>query len=161
MRSADLQNTPFTLPLVLSGLLCGWVAYVAWRRRAVPGAAPAAVLLAALSGWALLNLLEKSLVDHHLRRAVAAFLYVFIVTVPGAWFVFAARFARQGPWLPRWLIGLLFLEPMLIAALAFTNPYHGFIHAHTEMRMEDDYAVMAITHGPFFYLNAAYTYLVF
>jgi PAS domain S-box-containing protein len=161
MGSADWQNTPFTLPLLLSGLLCGWVAYVAWRRRAVPGAAPAALLLAALAGWALVNLVEKSLVHHHLRQAVADFVYVFIVTVPGAWLVFAARFARQDRWLPRRLVRLLFLEPVLIVALAFTNPFHGLIHAATEMRLDGQYAVMAITHGPFFYVNAAYTYLVF
>jgi PAS domain S-box-containing protein len=160
MSSADWQNTPFTLPLVLSGLLCGWVAYVAWRRRAVPGAAPLALLLAALAAWALVNLVEKSLVHHDLRRAVAAFVYVFIVTVPGAWLVFAARFARRDGWLPRRLVRLLFLEPVLIVALTFTNSYHGLIHAATEMRPGSPYAVMVITHGPFFYVNAAYTYLV-
>src|SRR3954452_24278628 len=107
MSLADWQNTPFTLPLLLSGLLCGWVAYAAWRRRAVPGAAPVALLLAALAGWALVNLVEKSLVPHAPRRAVAVFVYVFIVTVPGAWFVFAARFARQDGWLSRRLLPLL------------------------------------------------------
>jgi PAS domain S-box-containing protein len=160
MSSADWQNTPFTLPLLLSGLLCGWVAYVAWRRRAVPGAAPLALLLAALAAWALVNLVEKSLVHHDLRRAVAALVYVFIVTVPGAWLVFAARFARRDCWLPRRLVRLLFLEPVLIVALTFTNPYHGLIHAATEMRPASPYAVMVITHGPFFYVNAVYTYLV-
>ena len=91
MKVADWQHTPLTFPLLLSGLLCGWVAYVAWRRRAVPGAAPFAVLTAALAGWALVNLVEKSLVNHELRRAVTPVLYLFIVTVPGAWLVFAAR----------------------------------------------------------------------
>src|SRR5262245_51763814 len=157
MSSADWQNTSFTLPLLLSGLLCGWVAYVAWRRRAVSGAAPLALLLAALAAWALVTLVEKSLVHHALRRVVAAFVYVFIVTVPGAWLVFAARFARRDSWLPRRLVRLLFLEPVLIVALAFTNPYHGLIHAATEMRPDGPYAVMVITHGPFFYVNAAYT----
>jgi PAS domain S-box-containing protein len=161
MMSDDWQNTPFTFPLLLSGLLCGWVAYVAWRRRAVPGAAPFAVLTAALAGWALVNLVEKSLVDYDLRRAVAVFVYVFIVTVPGAWLVFAARFSRQDRWLPPRLIPLLFVEPLLILALAFTNPFHGLIHAATEMKTDGPYAVMTITHGPFFYVNAAYTYLLF
>jgi PAS domain S-box-containing protein len=161
MRSADWQNTPLTFPLLLSGLLCGWVAYVGWRRRAVPGAVPFVVLMAALAGWALVNLVEKSLVNHDLRRAASAFVYLFIVTVPGAWLVFAARFSNQDRWLPRRLIPLLFLDPALTLALAFTNPYHCLIHAATEMKTDGPYAVMAITHGPFFYVNTAYTYLVF
>jgi PAS domain S-box-containing protein len=119
------------------------------------------VLTAALAGWALVNLVEKSLVHHDLRRAVSIFLYVFIVTVPGAWLVFAALFARQDRRLPRRLVPLLFLEPMLILALAFTNPYHGLIYAATEMKMDGPHAVMAITHGPFFFVHAAYSYLLF
>src|SRR5271155_4278408 len=113
MRSDDWQSTPFILPLLLSGLLCGWVAYVAWRRKAVPGAGPFAVLMAALSGWALVNLVEKSLVNYDLRRYVALSVHLFIAIVPGAWLVFAARFARQDRWLPRRLVPLLFVEPAL------------------------------------------------
>jgi signal transduction histidine kinase/ActR/RegA family two-component response regulator len=161
MSSADWQNTPFTLPLLLSGLLCGWVAYVAWRRRAVPGAAQFAVLMAALSGWALINLVEKSLVHYELRRAVSSVLYIFIVSVPGAWLVFAVRFAGQNRWLPPRLVPLLFLEPLLILALVFTNPFHGLIHAATEMKTDGTYAVMVIRHGPFFYVNAAYNWVLF
>jgi two-component system CheB/CheR fusion protein len=158
---ADWQNTPFTLPLLLSGLLCGWVAYVSWRRRAVPGAAPFAVLMAALSGWDFVNLVEKSLINHELRRAVAPVLYLFIVTVPAAWLVFAARFAGQDRWLPRRLVPLLFLEPLLILTLVFTNPLHGLIYADTRMEVDGPYAIMVITHGLFFYVNAAYNWMLF
>jgi signal transduction histidine kinase len=161
MNSDDWQSTPFILPLLLSGLLCGWVAYVAWRRRAVPGAGPFVVLMAALSGWALVNLVEKSLVNYDLRRAVSLLVYIFIVTVPGAWLVFAARFAREEKWLPRRLVPLLFVEPALVLALAFTNPYHGLVHAHTEMVRDGPYVHMAITHGPVFYVNAGYNYVLF
>jgi two-component system CheB/CheR fusion protein len=161
MSWANWQNTPFTLPLSLSGLLCAWVAYVAWRRRAVPGAIHFAVLIAALAGWALINLVEKSLVNHELRRAVTPILYIFIVTVPGAWLVFAARFASRDRWLPPRLVPLLLVEPLVILALVFTNSSHGLIHAATEMKTDGPYAVMIISHGPFFYVNAAYTWALF
>jgi two-component system CheB/CheR fusion protein len=161
MSSADWQNTPFTLPLLLSALLCGWVAYVGWRRRAVPGAGYFAVLMAALGGWAFINLVEKSLVNQEFRRALLPVLYLFIVTVPGAWLVFAARFAGQDRWLPPHLVPLLFLEPLLILALACTNPSHGLIHAATEMQTDGPYAVLVITHGPFFYVNVAYNWMLF
>jgi PAS domain S-box-containing protein len=161
MRSADWQNTPFTLPLLLIGLLCGWAAYVGWRRRAVPGAGAFAVLMAALAGWTLVNLVEKSLVNHDLRRAVSALVYVFIVTVPAAWLVFAARFSRQHRGLPRRLVPLLFVEPLLVLGLVFTNPFHGLFRTATAMKTDGPFAVMVITQGPFFFVNAAYTYLLF
>jgi PAS domain S-box-containing protein len=161
MRLADWQNTPFTVPLLLIGLLCGWSAYAGWRRRAFPGAAPFALLMAAMAGWALINLVEKSLVNYDLRQAVSTFVYVFIVTVPGAWLVFAARFSRHERWLSRPVLGLLFVEPVLVLGLVFTNPFHGLFRAATEMRADGPYVVMVITQGPLFYVNAAYTYLLF
>jgi signal transduction histidine kinase len=161
MTTADWQSTPFTLPLLASGLLCGWVAYVGWCRREVPGAVPFVVLMAALAGWALVNLVEKSLVNYELRRAIALFDYVFIVPLPGAWLVFAARFSRLDRWLTRRLVPLLYIEPVLILLLALTNSYHGLIHAATRMRTDGPFAVMAITHGPVFYVSAAYSYLLF
>jgi signal transduction histidine kinase len=161
MTMADWQNTPFTFPLLASSLLCGWVAYVGWRRRAVPGAVPFAVLMSALAGWALVNLVEKSLVNYDLRRSIALFDYVFIVVIPGAWLVFAARFARLDRWLSGRVLFLLYVEPVGILVLAATNTYHGLIHAATEMSKDGPYAVMAITHGPFFYVNAVYTYSFF
>jgi signal transduction histidine kinase/CheY-like chemotaxis protein len=117
--------------------------------------------MAALAGWALLNLVEKSLVNHELRHAVTPILYLFIVTVPGAWLVFAARFASQDRWMPPRLVPLLLLEPLLIMALVFTNSSHGLIHAATEMNTDGPYAVMIITQGPFFYVNAAYNWVLF
>jgi PAS domain S-box-containing protein len=161
MRLADWQSTPFTVPLLVSGLLCLQMALVAWRRRPVPGATPLALLMAALAGWSFVNLVEKSLTDYDLRRFLATCDYLFIVTVPAAWLVFAARFARQDRWLLPALLPLLFVEPVLIVALALTNPYHGLIHRATAMRAEGPYAVMVIDHGPFFYVSAVYNYVLF
>jgi PAS domain S-box-containing protein len=161
MTPDDWQNTPFTVPLLLSGLLCGWAAYVGWRRRAFPGAGPFALLMAALAGWALVNLVEKSLVNHDLRRAVSAFVYVFIVTAPAAWLVFAARFSRQDRWLTGRVFALLAVEPALVLALVFTNASHGLFRTATAMRTDGPYAVMVISQGPLFFVNAAYTYALF
>jgi len=161
MTLSDWQSTPFIFPLLLSGLLCGWMAYFGWRRRAVPGAAPLALLMAALAGWALVNLVEKSLVRYEPRRALAAIDYIFVVTVPGTWLVFAARFAGQDRWLTRRWISLLFIEPVLILVLTFSSAYHGLIYAATWMDNDGPYAIMTIRYGPLFFVNATYTYLLF
>src|SRR5262249_52246898 len=107
------------------------------------------------------NLVEKSLVNYDLRLALSIFVHVFIVTVPGAWLVFAARFSRQDTWLPRRLVPLLFVVPLLTLALAFTNSYHHLFYAHTEMAKDGPYTYMAITHGPFFFVYTAYDYVLF
>jgi signal transduction histidine kinase/ActR/RegA family two-component response regulator len=161
MSSAHWQNTPFTIPLLFIGLLCAWLAFVTWRRRAVPGAPWFAMLMAALAGWTLVNALEKSLVAYEPRRLVSTFVYLFIVTVPAAWLAFAFRFSRQERWLPRRVVPLLFLEPVLVMVLVLTDHWHGLFRASTEMARPGPYAVMVIRHGPLFWVHAAYTYLVF
>src|SRR5262249_2565681 len=161
MKSADWQNTPFTIPLLLIGLLCLWVAYVAWRRRSVPEAVPFAILMTGIAGWTLLSLVEKSLVPHELRRLVSTLVYVFIVLTPGAWFAFAVRFARRDRWFPRRAGGLLFVEPVLALGLAFTDHYHGLFRAATAMRLAGPYAVLVVRYGPLFWIHAVYSYVLF
>jgi signal transduction histidine kinase/CheY-like chemotaxis protein len=161
MTSADWQDTPFIIPLLLIGLICAWVAFVGWRRRTVPGAVPFTVLMAALAGWSLVNLVEKSLVHYELRCAVSTLVYVFIVTVPGAWLVFAVRFARQDRWLPPRAVWLVLIEPILILVLAFTDPWHGLVRTRMELRTDGPFVFMHITHGPFFWVNAIYNWVVF
>jgi signal transduction histidine kinase len=117
--------------------------------------------MAALSCWALLNLVEKSLVNYEWRRFLALFLHVFIVVIPTGWLVFAARYAGRDGWLTHPMWAVLCIEPVLTLVLVATNGFHGLIHAATEMRDDGPFAVMAITHGRFFYVAAAYSYLLF
>jgi two-component system CheB/CheR fusion protein len=161
MSLDNWQSTPFTLPFLLIGLLCAWTAYAGWRRRSVPEAGPFAVLMAAIAGWTLLNLVEKSLVDHELRFFVSTLVYGFIVVTPAAWLVYALVFSRQDRRCSRRTILLLFIEPVIVLALAFTDSHHGLLRAATHMRVDGDYAVMVVAYGPLFWLHVAYTYSLF
>jgi PAS domain S-box-containing protein len=171
MSTADWQNTPFTIPLLFTGFLCAWLAFAAWRRRSVPGAPFFALLMAAIAGWTLANLVEKSLVAYEPRRAVSTFVYLFIVIVPAAWLAFAVRISRLEHRLPEWAVpfsprsrvGLLwpFVEPLLVLLLVFTDHWHGLFRSATEMTTRGPYAVLVIRHGPFFWVHVAYTYLLF
>ena len=161
MTLADWQNTPFTIPCLLTGLFCAWVAYVAWRRRSVPEAVPFAVLLAAIAGWTLLGLVEKSLVRYEFTRFVSTLVYVFIVTTPAAWLAFAVCFARLDRGWVRRALPLLVVEPVLVLALAFTDTHHGLFRTATEMHTDGPYALMSVTYGPLFWVHVVYTYTLF
>jgi signal transduction histidine kinase/ActR/RegA family two-component response regulator len=161
MTLTDWQISPFTIPCLLTGLCCAWVAYVAWRRRSVPEATPFAVLLAAIAGWTLLSVVEKSLVRFEFRWFVSTLVYVFIVITPAAWLTFAVRFARlDRGWVQR-ALPLLFVEPVLVLALAFTDTFHGLFRVGGTMRTDGPYVVMRVTYGPLFWVNVAYTYTLF
>jgi signal transduction histidine kinase len=155
------QNTPFTIPLVLIGLLCAWVAYASWRRRSVPEAVPFAVLMAAIAGWTLLNLVEKSLTVREPRLIVSRLVYVFILTTPAAWLTFAVSFARWQRWPPRRMLPWLLLEPLLVLVLVWTTPYHNLFRTPSELKKAGDFWVIDFTYGPLFWVHTFYTYLLF
>lgn len=161
MFAGAWQYTPLTVPLLLTGLLCAWVAYVAWRRQSVPESFPFAVLMAAIAGWTLLSVVEKSLVALGPRRAVSTWVYVFIVTTPGAWLAFTVRFARLDRGWVRKALPLLFVEPLLVLGLAFTDTHHGWFRVETAMQTDCPVAIMAVRYGPLFWAHAVYTYTVF
>ncbi|MFO0947142.1 MAG: histidine kinase N-terminal 7TM domain-containing protein [Planctomycetota bacterium] len=161
MNLPRMQATPFTVPFLVIGVLMAWLTYVSWRRRCFPGALSFTFLLAAISGWTLINGIEKSLVDHEWRRGVSTFLYLFIVTTPAAWFVFAVRYSRRDGWLNRRTAWLLFLEPLAVLLLAFTDSLHGLFRANTRMTDDGGMAVMLVEYGPLFWIHVVYSYSLF
>src|SRR5262249_17568270 len=64
---------------------------------------------------------------------------------------------------PRSRLGLVwpFVEPLLVLLLVFTDHWHGLFRSATEMGRSGPYAIMIIHHGPFFWVNAVYQYLLF
>lgn len=161
MGLPHMQATPYAIPFLVIGLLMAWLGYVAWRRRCFPGAVPFVFLLGGIAGWTLVNVLEKSLVDHAWRWRVSTFLYFFIVLTPAAWFVFAVRYSRRDRWLTKRTGWLLLLEPAAVLALAVTDGRHGLFRATTRMADVDGLAVMHVTYGPLFWIHVVYSYSLF
>ncbi len=159
--SADWQYTPLTVLFLLTGLLCGYVAYVAWRRRAVPGAVPFAVLMTGIAGWTLFDAVEKAAANYQLRYFFSTLTYLFLVLTPNAWFAFAVRFSRRDRWLTPRLVALLFIHPIVVTTLALTDHWHGLLRAHTEIIPTADGVGMRIEYGSLFWFHTAYTYTLF
>jgi len=54
------QYTPYSGTLIVTAVISAVVAFIAWRRRATPGGTPLALLMLAVTEWALVSGLEAA-----------------------------------------------------------------------------------------------------
>ena len=156
----DWQQTPYTIPLFLSGGLSLGLAYYSWRRREAPGAAAIAALMLAVSVWALAYALEMSSPGLGAKNAWAGIEYVGIVTVPTMWLVFCARYTGRDSWLTQGGKLLLLIEPLATVLLLWTNEAHHLMRSSVELHMYESFSVVAISYGPWFWIHTAYSYVM-
>ena len=135
------------------------IAYYAWKRRLVPGAAGLAVLMLAAAGYAVPYIFELNSPD------LAAALFWMAVSIPGAsllgpvWFIFAAHYTGQKKVFTARRILLLFAIPILACLAAWTNFLHGLYGADFQFNPAAQWPVLKFRFGPVYWVNFGYAYL--
>ena len=86
----QFQSTSYILPLVISSVITGFVAFYVWDRRATVSGATALVLLALASAeWSLGYALEIAGADLLTKIFWGKSQYIGIAAVPLLWIIFA------------------------------------------------------------------------
>ncbi|MCL4394898.1 MAG: histidine kinase, partial [Chloroflexi bacterium] len=153
-----LQNTPYVFPLAVVAVISGALAIVAWRRRAERVAIPFGLLNLAVCEWSIGYLLELSSADLAMQITWAKLEYLGIAVLPLSWALFALLYARRERWLkPRALL-LMALIPSITVLLALTNERHGLIWSRVAARSVGTLSVFSPSYGPWFWVQAAYSY---
>ncbi|MCS7221007.1 MAG: histidine kinase N-terminal 7TM domain-containing protein [Anaerolineae bacterium] len=154
------QFPPYIWPLIGAGILGLTLAIITWRRRAAPGALPLTLLLLAAAGWSWCYALELASRDLSLMLLWAQMAYLGVVTVPAAWLALTFQYTNRESWLAgrRWL--LLTIEPALTWLAAWTNDLHGLLWSQTEQVFQGPYMLMNVTHGTWWWVHFAYSYLL-
>ena len=154
----QFQYTPYILPLIVSAVIAGFVAYHVWRRRATASGAMALFMLAlACAEWSLGYALEIAGNDLPTKIFWGKSQYIGIVTVPLAWIIFAYAHANPGAWLTRRTVAVLSILPAITLILAFTTEFHGLIWKHIEVRTVGSFSALHVVHGLGFWIYWAYT----
>ncbi len=150
----------YTIPLIAAAMVSAGVMLYAWWRRPSPSAVFLGNMGLAITIWALGYALEIAGADLPTKVFWGKFQYLGIVYVPMAWVVFAYFHVHPGK-LPRPLrMSLLSIMPTLTILLAFTTERHGLIWKTVAIQQADDFSVLAVTHGVWFWINLAYTYVL-
>ncbi len=84
--------------------------------------------------------------------------YVGLAFTPTLFLIFVLDFSRLEKHLSKRLLGILAVFPILTIAMAATNQWHHWLW--NSFTLDTTFNIMTYGHGPFFWLNAAYSYLL-
>jgi PAS domain S-box-containing protein len=114
----------------------------------------------AATTWSLGYALELARTDLPGKITWAQVQYLGIVIVPLGWLAFALQYTGRAKWLTRRNMILLSILPVTTLVLVWTNKHHRLIWSDTGLDISGPYTMLDLTHGPWFWVNVAYTYLL-
>ena len=148
-------NITYSSLLLVAGTACLFVAVaILQSRRNAVGATSLILLLLALAWWDTTYAIFWAGTPGLTKYFWLDITYLGAVSVPTALFVFSMQITNHQGWLKRPFVSLLYLEPILVLACLFTDPYHGLFFAG---RRAENSAVI-LDAGPVFWLNVVYSY---
>jgi len=118
------MSQAYLVAVLLSAVVGMGVAFLAWLSRDKPGARPLAFLLVAASFWAVAEGLRVALADGGFWLLVGFVLSAF---VPLAWLITVLEYTGLEEWLVPRRAAALLAEPILYAALVWTNGAHELV----------------------------------
>jgi PAS domain S-box-containing protein len=155
-----VQFNPYSILSILSAIVAFAVAVIAWKRRVVPGAVSLALMLLAAGLWALAYAIELSVASLQAQIFWSKVEYLGIVNIPVLYLVFAWEYARQERVLTKRTTLLLWVIPVSTLLLTWTNELHLLIWSGVRQVNFNTNLVFAVDHGTFFWIYAAYSYLL-
>jgi PAS domain S-box-containing protein len=154
----QFQYTLYTLPLVVSSIIAGYVALYVWPRSATASGGTALALLAfACAEWSLGYALEIAGADLPTKIFWGKSQYIGIVMVPLLWVIFAYSYSTKGTRMTRRTVSLLSIVPLITLVLAFTTELHGLIWKDVQVRTVGTFSALEVTHGLWFWIYWIYS----
>lgn len=154
------QFNPYSILSLLSAVVALIVALIAWKRRGVPGAISLALMLASAGIWAFAYAVELSVVSLQAQIFWSKVEYLGIVNIPVLYLVFSLEYAKQEDYLKRRSTLFLWVIPVLTLLLTWTNELHFLIWNNFYQVEFNNNVVFAVDHGVFFWIYAAYSYVL-
>ena len=151
----------YVLVLFIAALVSGAVALNAWQRPATPTGRALAYLMASIFVWSLSVSFEAAAHSQAVKIIFSKIQYLGIASSPVLMFLFALEFSRirRRP-LPFWRLAL-WIIPAATFFLAATNEAHRLIWSGFSWAPGSDGRLLVYEKGPFFWVHAGYSYLLF
>ena len=129
-----------------------------WKFRARPLARTFLILMLCLGIWSLAAVLEYTTVSLEGKVFWMYFTYFGIAPLPMAWLFFCLRYTNRERWVTSRNAVLLCVIPALTIGLVWTNSLHHLVWTDIWLNTEIVHPTDAVTHGPWFWVFAAYSY---
>lgn len=151
--------SPYILPLAAAALISGWVMVYAWQRRSSPNAVSLAIMALGITQWSLGYILEIAGADLTTKLFWGKIQYIGITFTPLAWLLFAYFQTNQGRRPNHRTMLALTAIPITTILLVFTTETHGLVWGTIEIHRAENFSVLNVSHGTWFWVHSAYSYL--
>ncbi len=155
------QINPYAGLLVISAFLSALLALLAWRRRPAPGAEALTALMLAMALWASAYVCELLSAELAAMLFWAKLQYLAILSVPTLWLIFVLQYSGRSAWLTPGRLAALAIVPGVTYVLIWTTPASGLLYRTALIDDSGSFAVLQLTYGPLFWIQAVYNYTVF
>lgn len=153
------EYTHYSLLLACAAFVSAIVSVFGWRRRAMPGAMQFTGINAAAAVWSITAAMEHSSPTAEGRIFWAQFTYIGVVAIPVLWFQFALAYTGRVRWLTGPKSRLIWIVPILVVLLTFTNHWHGLFWPDVYYAESHAFGhLFVFERGPAWYLNVIYSY---
>jgi signal transduction histidine kinase len=158
----EWQQTPYTFPLIITGIITFAAAAYAFRQRHVPGASDMFAMLLAVTAWVLLYTLELNAVNLADKLFWVKIEYIGIIYVPVGYTLFALNYVGDFQRIkkPRLFTAALFGIPIITLLLNWTNSQHELIYRTTTLTFDRGLSYLVVEHGIGFWVYISYIYLL-
>lgn len=155
-----LQNIPLLVPLLVVGLCMAFLGVHIWWNRRTSEARTLAVLMLAVSVWALVYMLELGSADLSVKLFWAKVKYFGVSVVPTAWLIFVLQYSGRGSPLKRRNLALLSIMPLVTLALVWTNEAHHLFWKSVSLQDGEMFSILSLPIGPALWFCALYNYIL-
>jgi len=154
------QYTPYTFPLFFAALLAIALGIYVWRGKfTTQDAVTFVAIQLAVAIWSAGNALELATVEPAAKMFWIRFKYLGIVTVPGLWLIFVLSYIDNQTWRQKRYL-LLTIEPLITHLLLWTSDHHTLMYTGATVDMWEGSQMLTVSYGPWFWIHAAYSYLL-
>jgi PAS domain S-box-containing protein len=156
----SLQAILYLLLLIISAMISGFLAWYTWRHRQTVGAKTFSLLMLILFQWSTSYILQITSTNLVTKTFWSQITFLGIVTTPVVWLLFALEYTGRKNWITRQRIVALFIVPLITTVIIWTNEYHNWFWTFRELRLVDDLVLMNSENGFWFWIHAAYSYIL-
>ncbi|MBC7875953.1 MAG: PAS domain S-box protein [Anaerolineales bacterium] len=148
------------LPLIISAFISVALALYTWRNRKTAGALPFSIMMFILFQWQTSYIFQLAGLDLPTKIFWGNIMFIGVVLTPIPWLIFALEYTGRKTWVNKWRLALLCFLPVITIIVIFTNKLHHLFWVSQTLLREGGFLVLASVNGSWFWVHAAYTYLL-
>lgn len=156
-----MMSTPAFIVLLGTAIITGSVSILLWHRRALPGGVALALMLVAVTGWALVAAFEAAVTSLSAKIFWSSLEYLGSGIATTSYLFFALQRAGFRVRMKSPKTAALWLLPIINLSLALTNRWHGQLWTGFEPSSIGANQIVYL-HGPAFFgmVAALYVYIL-